>query len=162
MNSVLKAPGIMLLKLRYDEPVSSFAFNFNLRRYTLVATDVAARGLDISGVELVIQCEPPKEPETYIHRSGRTGRAGATGISITLCTPRSEWAVPSIERKGGFKFVKISPPQPAEMVAAAAKLVIQQVRAVHAGAAKLFLEAARELLEGDETSDEVDWCTLTL
>ena len=39
---------------------------------TLVATDVAARGLDISGVELVVQCEPPKEAETYIHRSGRT------------------------------------------------------------------------------------------
>ena len=37
----------------------------------LVATDVAARGLDISGVELVVQCEPPKDPETYIHRSGR-------------------------------------------------------------------------------------------
>ena len=36
----------------------------------LVATDVAARGLDISGVELVVQCEPPKDPETYIHRSG--------------------------------------------------------------------------------------------
>ena len=38
----------------------------------LVATDVAARGLDISGVELVVQCEPPKDPETYIHRSGET------------------------------------------------------------------------------------------
>ena len=38
----------------------------------LVATDVAARGLDISGVELVVQCEPPKDPETYIHRSGKT------------------------------------------------------------------------------------------
>jgi hypothetical protein len=37
----------------------------------LVATDVAARGLDISGVELVVQCEPPKDPETYIHRSGK-------------------------------------------------------------------------------------------
>ena len=42
----------------------------------LVATDVAARGLDISGVELVLQLEPPKDPENYIHRSGRTGRAG--------------------------------------------------------------------------------------
>ena len=42
----------------------------------LVATDVAARGLDISGIELVLQLEPPKDPENYIHRSGRTGRAG--------------------------------------------------------------------------------------
>ena len=43
----------------------------------LVATDVAARGLDISGVELVLQIEPPKDPETYIHRSGGCG--GAAG-----------------------------------------------------------------------------------
>ena len=42
----------------------------------LVATDVAARGLDINGIELVLQLEPPKDPENYIHRSGRTGRAG--------------------------------------------------------------------------------------
>lgn len=42
----------------------------------LVATDVAARGLDINDVQLVIQCEPPRDAETYIHRSGRTGRAG--------------------------------------------------------------------------------------
>ena len=125
---------------------------------TLVATDVAARGLDISGVELVVQCEPPKEAETYIHRSGRTGRGGATGICVTLCTPRNEWAIPNIERKGGFKFQKIGPPQPAEMVAAAAKIVIEQVRAVHPGAAKMFMDAATELLasgagEHDEGAD---------
>ena len=42
----------------------------------LVATDVAARGLDINDVQLVVQAEPPKTVETYIHRSGRTGRAG--------------------------------------------------------------------------------------
>jgi ATP-dependent RNA helicase DDX21 len=121
---------------------------------TLVATDVAARGLDISGVELVVQCEPPKEAETYIHRSGRTGRGGATGVCVTLCTPRNEWAIPNIERKGGFKFVKISPPQPAEMVAAAASIVVQQVRAVHKGAAKMFMDAARELLEAPEGAGE--------
>lgn len=121
---------------------------------TLVATDVAARGLDISGVELVVQCEPPKEAETYIHRSGRTGRGGATGVCVTLCTPRNEWAIPNIERKGGFKFVKISPPQPTEMVAAAAKVVIAQVRAVHKGAAKMFMDAAKELLEAPEGAGE--------
>lgn len=134
---------------------------------TLVATDVAARGLDISGVELVVQCEPPKEPETYIHRSGRTGRAGATGICVTLCTPRNEWAIPNIERKGGFKFVRIGPPQPAEMVAAAAKVVIKQVRAVHKGAAKMFMDAARELLaegagEHDEGADPTEMLAAAL
>ena len=45
----------------------------------LVATDVAARGLDINGVELVVQTEPPKDPETYIHRSGGQRRVGDRG-----------------------------------------------------------------------------------
>lgn len=50
----------------------------------LVATDVASRGLDIPNVDLVVQVEPPKEVETYIHRSGRTARAGKSGTCITF------------------------------------------------------------------------------
>lgn len=50
----------------------------------LIATDVAARGLDIPNVELVIQVEPPVSTENYIHRSGRTGRAGKEGICVTM------------------------------------------------------------------------------
>lgn len=52
----------------------------------LVATDVAARGLDIPSVDLVVQVEPPKDTETYIHRSGRTARAGRDGTCITFYT----------------------------------------------------------------------------
>ena len=50
----------------------------------LVATDVAARGLDIPDLSHVIQYEPPEDTEGYIHRAGRTGRAGATGVAISL------------------------------------------------------------------------------
>lgn len=50
----------------------------------LVATDVASRGLDIPNVDLVIMMEPPKEVESYIHRSGRTARAGKHGTCITF------------------------------------------------------------------------------
>lgn len=56
----------------------------------LVATDVASRGLDIPNVDLVIQLEPPKEVETYIHRSGRTARAGMNGICITFYTSKTK------------------------------------------------------------------------
>lgn len=56
----------------------------------LVATDVASRGLDIPNIDLVIQLEPPKETETYIHRSGRTARAGAHGTCITFYTNKTK------------------------------------------------------------------------
>ena len=50
----------------------------------LIATDVAARGIDIPNVELIVQLEPPKDIEFYIHRSGRTARAGKNGTCVTL------------------------------------------------------------------------------
>ena len=53
----------------------------------LVATDVAARGIDVSGISHVINFDPPHDSETYVHRIGRTGRAGARGIGITLVAP---------------------------------------------------------------------------
>lgn len=64
----------------------------------LVATDVASRGLDIPNVDLVIQIEPPKEAETYIHRSGRTARAGASGTCITFYTGKTKMLVEQIEQ----------------------------------------------------------------
>src|SRR5699024_229138 len=54
----------------------------------LVATDVAARGLDISGVTHVYNFDIPQDPESYVHRIGRTGRAGKTGDAISFVTPR--------------------------------------------------------------------------
>ncbi len=54
---------------------------------TLVATDVAARGIDVSGISHVINFDPPADSETYVHRIGRTGRAGAKGVGITLVAP---------------------------------------------------------------------------
>jgi ATP-dependent RNA helicase DDX21 len=53
----------------------------------LVATDVAARGIDIKDVDLVVQFDPPRDVDTYVHRSGRTGRAGNTGVSVLLFGP---------------------------------------------------------------------------
>ncbi|NEU03237.1 DEAD/DEAH box helicase, partial [Escherichia coli] len=53
----------------------------------LVATDVAARGLDISGVTHVYNFDVPQDPESYVHRIGRTGRAGKTGMAMTFITP---------------------------------------------------------------------------
>lgn len=69
----------------------------------LCASDVAARGLDIKGVSHVINYDIPWHPDDYIHRIGRTGRAGATGIAITFVTKRDDEHVDSIEKLTGMK-----------------------------------------------------------
>jgi superfamily II DNA/RNA helicase len=69
----------------------------------LVASDVAARGLDVKGVSHVINFDVPWQPDDYIHRIGRTGRAGMTGIAITLATRADAEAVAGIEKLIGHK-----------------------------------------------------------
>ncbi len=69
---------------------------------TLVATDVAARGLDVERISHVINFDPPADSETYVHRIGRTGRAGRTGIGITLLSPDQHHDVTRLARNLGL------------------------------------------------------------
>ncbi|WP_194744358.1 DEAD/DEAH box helicase [Thermaurantiacus tibetensis] len=73
----------------------------------LVASDVAARGLDIKGVSHVFNFDVPWHPDDYVHRIGRTGRAGATGTAITLATPEDAEAVAAIEKLTGLKIPRM-------------------------------------------------------
>jgi ATP-dependent RNA helicase DeaD len=68
------------------------------RERLLVATDVAARGLDISGVTHVFNYDPPNSPDVYVHRIGRTGRVGRSGRAITLVTPKQRKEIAVIEK----------------------------------------------------------------
>ena len=68
----------------------------------LVATDVAARGLDIDELDIVIQYDPPPDPKTYLHRSGRTARAGAAGLAVTLVLWNEELEVRRLKRRLGL------------------------------------------------------------
>ena len=72
----------------------------------LVASDVAARGLDVKGVSHVINFDVPWQPDDYIHRIGRTGRAGAKGIAIMLATRQDAEAVAGIEKLTGLKIAR--------------------------------------------------------
>ncbi|MEN8115786.1 MAG: DEAD/DEAH box helicase [Bacteroidota bacterium] len=81
----------------------------------LVATDVAARGLDVNDLTHVINYNLPDDPEVYIHRSGRTGRAGKRGISVTLIHLREKGKLKQVEKKVNKKFVKVAVPMGREI-----------------------------------------------
>ena len=83
----------------------------------LIATNVAARGLDIPQVDLIVQLGVPKDVDTYIHRAGRTARAGKNGVCITVYTKRNQMLLDRIERFARIKFKKIGVPQPEDIIA---------------------------------------------
>jgi len=113
----------------------------------LVATDVASRGLDIPNVDLVIQLEPPKEVETYIHRSGRTARAGMQGTCITFYTTKTKPIIEDIERIAGIKLQRIGIPQAEDVIRASAKCVLNCLDEVNEQVLSLFEDTAVELIE---------------
>ena len=69
----------------------------------LVATDIAARGIDVTGISHVINFDLPAQPEDYVHRIGRTARAGASGVAISFCDAAQQGALRTIERMTGTR-----------------------------------------------------------
>ncbi|PRW21064.1 glutamate--cysteine chloroplastic isoform A [Chlorella sorokiniana] len=113
----------------------------------LVATDVAARGLDIPDVDLVVHYELPQDPESFLHRSGRTGRAGKSGTAIAMFQPKEIGYFKRILRETETEGVKlISAPSPTEVIEAAAKQVMYRLDGVDAEVRSYFGPVARMLL----------------
>jgi ATP-dependent RNA helicase DeaD len=96
----------------------------------LVATDVAARGLDIKNVTHVINFSIPQNPESYIHRIGRTGRAGKSGIAITLVTPREYRHLKLIERTAKTTIDRKKLPSSKEVLKAKEKSIAKEISSV--------------------------------
>ena len=135
---------------------------------TLVATDVAARGLDIEGVSLVVNFDLPHDSEAYIHRIGRTGRAGQQGRAVTLVGNGDRRAFGYLQQGLSKAIPAMEPITPARLLegrkAALKAAVAEQVAALAEDARRLapYLEVAKELTEGGLPAEEVLAAALAL
>jgi ATP-dependent RNA helicase DDX21 len=121
----------------------------------LVATDVASRGLDIPSVDLVIQSEPPKDIDSYIHRAGRTARAGRSGTCITLYTRYTECLLERIEQKAKIKIKRIGAPQKKDIIEASIRDTYKSLMSIDDSMIKLFTDNAKKLIEEFGTENAV-------
>jgi len=117
----------------------------------LVATDVAARGIDVTDLTHVINYSLPQSPELYVHRIGRTGRAGKKGISITFVIPSERRKLNFIERINKCKLIKRKLPSAKEIIKnkeVQIKTVIKNIIDANAGKSSKYTSMAEDLLKG--------------
>jgi ATP-dependent RNA helicase DeaD len=125
----------------------------------LVATDVAARGLDVPELSHVILYEPPEETEAYIHRAGRTGRAGATGVAISLVNTVEKTDLVRIGRHYGIDLQERPLPSDADVeevvsqrVTALLEARLRERDTLHIERSQRFLPLGRSLAENEDES----------
>jgi ATP-dependent RNA helicase DeaD len=122
----------------------------------LVATDVAARGLDISGVTHVYNFDIPQDPESYVHRIGRTGRAGKSGVAITFVTPREMGYLRIVEETTKKQMTPLNPPSSDEAILGQQRVAVEQLtEIVNKNELSDYTQLASEMLEKYEAKDLV-------
>lgn len=118
----------------------------------LVATDVAARGLDITGVTHVYNFDVPQDPEGYVHRIGRTGRLGRPGLAVTFVTPREIDHLKVIEHITKRRIVRRPVPTISEAMEGQQKVAMERLlQAVEAGEFDHYKRLAKDLLEENDS-----------
>ncbi|AXI00291.1 ATP-dependent helicase [Sporosarcina sp. PTS2304] len=122
----------------------------------LVATDVAARGLDISGVTHVYNFDIPQDPESYVHRIGRTGRAGKSGIAVTFVTPREMGYLRIVEETTKKRMTPLRPPTSDEALLEQKKIAVEALtEAIEQNNSEDYAGLAAQLLEKFDPKDIV-------
>lgn len=116
------------------------------RFQVLVATDVAARGLDISGVDVVVQYRVPRDAESYIHRAGRTGRAGKSGTAVVMFNDRELRGLRDLEYRCKVQFERESAPAPERALDAAVEYAVMSAKTVQERVLKHLSPTADEIL----------------
>ncbi len=122
------------------------------RTEVLVATDVAARGLDISGVTHVYNLDIPQDPDSYVHRIGRTGRAGKKGVAITFVTPREMGLLRFIEKVARHTIERKPVPTAAEAFEGKQQALVESLLSVAGGSdTTKYRGIAQDLLEMNDS-----------
>ncbi|MDQ0178102.1 DEAD/DEAH box helicase [Bacillus chungangensis] len=120
----------------------------------LVATDVAARGLDISGVTHVYNYDIPQDPESYVHRIGRTGRAGKEGMAVTFVSPREMSYLRVVEQTTKKRMQQMKPPTWNEAFEGQQRLTMDRINdIIKDNNLEEYMNIARELLAENDALD---------
>jgi ATP-dependent RNA helicase DeaD len=122
----------------------------------LVATDVAARGIDVENIEVVFNYDLPYDPEDYVHRIGRTSRQGRSGRAISFASGREVFQIRNIERYANTKIQRARPPTVSQVEEARANVVLDKVRAtLKSGEFKRQDQLIERLLEEGFSSTDI-------
>ena len=113
----------------------------------LICTDIAARGLDVLDVEIVIQLHPPKEPMTYVHRAGRTGRAGKSGTCATLFSGDEKKHIDSIKKSESVPFRTEALPGDQELHTASVTRLLENLHDVPLEQSDVCLARAERMIQ---------------
>ncbi len=160
----LAADGFSAMPLSGDLPQAQRTRTLSAFRHgtveILVATDVAARGIDVQDIRLVVQYEMPSEAETYTHRSGRTGRAGQQGRCVLLVPPVARRRASNLLSRAKVEAQWGPVPTPAQIRKAVVKATRRQLHGLLEGdqtPEESHLEYARKLIESRDPATVVAW-----
>jgi len=129
----------------------------------LVATDVAARGIDVKDIEMVVNYDLPKDEEDYVHRIGRTGRAGKSGLALSFASGRDLFRLRNIEHFSKSKIQRRPVPTLDQVESAQHSVLLDKVReTLSAGGLERYAALVDTLSEGDVTASDVACALLKL